>query len=385
MSTKNIEVQDPWSLTKQDLFARLRSYREKDKTGVVATVIDVEGSAYRRPGAKMLIDPDQESYGAITAGCLEEPVVELAETVLQTGEPSVHTFDLIESEEEWGLGLGCNGIIDILLEPLDESWDPIIDALTARQSVASVTQVDGRETGNRVLYDSGTFSSVPDREQINEDILEGIREPVEAFVENEGSGVVSRSQTDDAGKCFIDWLSPAPVLLLFGNQNDVHPVSKIGRQTGFKVIVASNRAVSGEDPFPYATEIRTIHPMEIADVVEDPERTYAVLMSHNLLDDRLALESLLETAVPYIGLMGPRERFEELREALREDEGQELSRDELQRIATPVGLDLGGGEPIEIALSIVGEVLAVSQNRGGGRLKEQEGPIHDRHEAHLER
>jgi xanthine dehydrogenase accessory factor len=121
--------------------------------------------------------------------------------------------------------------------------------------------------------------------------------------------------------------------------------------------------------------------MDIDEVVDDPTRTYAVLMSHNLLEDRLALVSLLETDVPYIGLMGPRERFDEIREEIAADEGRELTDSELERIATPVGLDVGGGEPIHIALSIVGEVLAVHNDREGGRLKEREGPIHKRLDA----
>ncbi len=101
-------------------------------------------------------------------------------------------------------------------------------------------------------------------------------------------------------------------------------------------------------------------------------------MSHNFVEDRLALESLLDDSeVPYIGLMGPRKRFEEMR-AEFEEEGTQLSRDDLERIATPVGLDLGGGEPVEIAMSIVSEVLAESNDRQGGRLRDSEGTIHPR-------
>ena len=106
-------------------------------------------------------------------------------------------------------------------------------------------------------------------------------------------------------------------------------------------------------------------------------------MSHNLLDDTLALESVLtDTSVPYVGLMGPRERFDEIRETLAED-GTELTREQIARVSTPVGLDLGGGTPMQIALSIVSEVLAVSNGRSSGRLRDREGPIHER--ARLER
>jgi xanthine dehydrogenase accessory factor len=184
----------------------------------------------------------------------------------------------------------------------------------------------------------------------------------------------------DTGKVtvFVDWLSPAPDLLLFGNQNDIHPVSRIGREAGFRVTVASARGAKADaEQFPDAHRVWTTRPPEIVDAIDDPERTYTVVMSHNFIDDRLALESLLDTQVPYIGLMGPRERFEEMREEMAEN-GRTLTDDELARIATPVGLDLGGGEPIQIALSIVSEALAVHNGREGGRLKTREGPIHTR-------
>jgi xanthine dehydrogenase accessory factor len=100
-------------------------------------------------------------------------------------------------------------------------------------------------------------------------------------------------------------------------------------------------------------------------------------MSHNFLDDRLALESLLDTDVPHIGLMGPRKRFERMRDEMA-DEGTALTDDQLARLSTPVGLDLGGGEPIQIAMSIVSEALAVHNDKSGGRLRDKEGPIHER-------
>jgi xanthine dehydrogenase accessory factor len=186
--------------------------------------------------------------------------------------------------------------------------------------------------------------------------------------------------TDDGTvTLFVDWLAPAPELLLFGNQNDVHPVARVGREAGFRVVVASARGGrSDPDQFPDAHEVRATRPMDLDDVVDLPERTYAVVMSHNMLEDRLAVAALLDTPVPYIGLMGPRERFEELRDALAAEEDRELTAGELDRIATPVGLDVGGGEPIQIAISIVAEALAVHNGRDGGRLKEREGPIHAR-------
>lgn len=375
--------EDPWSVTKQDLIDAMRGYREAGRRAVLATVVGVEGSAYRRPGARMLVDPDRASLGAITAGCLEGPVEDLAADVLDAGTPSVHTFDLMD-DEGWGLGLGCNGIIDILLEPLDEAWDPALAELAARRPVGVVTAIgtedDRVDVGDRAFVDG-------DGERV-EGVAGGtIPEGVLGAVDAELSGLRGRegSATLDVGtdrgsvRVLLDWMTPAPDLLLFGSQNDVHPVARIGHEAGFRVVIASARgAKSDPEQFPNAHVVQSTRPTDVADVVDVPGRTYAVVMSHNALDDRLALSALLDTAVPHIGLMGPQERFEDIREDLRADEGRELTASELARIATPVGLDLGGGEPVRIALSIVAEALAVHNGRDGGRLKAREGPIHDR-------
>jgi len=374
---------DPWSVTTEDLFAAMGELRASDTRAVVATIVDVEGSAYRRPGAKMLVVPGSESLGAITAGCLEGPVTDLAADVLEAGAPSVHTFDLMD-DDGWGLGLGCNGIIDILLEPLEDSWEVALDELAARRPVVTVTALDGDGGGvgvwDRVVLDErGDVLATGDRGGLPDGVLEGVAETREELRAKAGAATVTVETGSGSIDAFVDWVTPAPDLLLFGTQNDVHPVARIGHEAGFRAVVASARGGrSDPEQFPNAHAVRTTKPTDLADVLDAPERTYAVIMSHNALEDRLALDALLDTAVPYVGLMGPRDRFEDIREALAEQEGRELTAAEIDRIATPVGLDLGGGEPSQIAISIVAEALAVHKDRSGGRLREREGPIHTR-------
>lgn len=374
---------DPWSVSTQELYDEFQEYRHNERPAVVVTVVDVEGSAYRRPGAMMLVDPEGRSFGAITAGCLEGPVQNLAASVIETGEPVLETFDFMENEGEWGLGLGCNGTIDILFEPLDKSWDPIVSAITDRDTVTNLTAIESTnpavDVGNRVVY-NGERVVVPEvRGGLPESILDLLLD-CGGELQTEAATATMRATTE-AGEIevYIDRISLSPDLLLFGSQNDIHPVSKIGRQAGFRVIVATPRGGRvGEEQFPHAHVVEAVHPMEVAEMVQDPTRTYTVIMSHNLLEDRLALDALLDTKVPYIGLMGPRERFEKLREARLADHGERFADAELDRIATPVGLDLGSDEPVQIALSIVSEALAVHNDREGGSLKHQEGSIHER-------
>jgi len=372
--------EDPWSVTARALREHVRRLREDGDEAVVVTVADVEGSAYRRPGAKMLVGADGEPVGAVTAGCLEDPVTELSMDVLSAGESRVEVFDLMDDDEDtWGLGLGCNGIIDVLLEPLDASWDRPLERLAAGEAVTVLTVVGSESpdvaVGDRTLvHGDGETEPVPDSDPVPDGVREAAGEAI-GTVHGRGKATTVDVPTDDGTvTVLVDGLAPVNRLLLFGSQPDIHPVCRLASAVGFEVTVHSPRGARDADAFPDADRVATGHPSTLPDSVVAPADTYAVVMSHNLIDDRLAVETLLEgTTVPYIGLMGPRERFEEVREG-----SDVIAGGALDRIATPVGLDLGGGEPVEIAFSIVSEVLAVSNGRDGRRLKEKKGPIHSR-------
>ena len=375
-----MERDDPWSVTDRDLHEQLRALRDRDATAAVATVVGVEGSAYRRPGAKLLAPADADVLGAITAGCLEGPVADLAAEARDSGEVAVETYDLVD-DDAWGLGVGCNGVIDVLVEPLDDSLDPLLDALDDREAATVLTVVasedDAVPVGARSVLDAaGDAQSGDDRTGVPADALDDLREVAN---ETARSRRVTVERDDGDLDVFVDHVEPAPDLVLFGAQNDVHAVARFAREAGFRVTVATARgAKADDDAFPHAHRVVATRPNEVGGVVDAPERTGVVVMSHNFVDDRLALEHLLtETSVPYVGLMGPRERFEEMREAFAE-EGTTLSAAELERVSTPVGLDLGDGSPTGIALSIVSEALAVANGASGGRLGEQAGPIHER-------
>lgn len=371
---------DPWSVSEAALHEEIRRRVADNESAVLATIVDVVGSAYRRPGAKMLISPEDESLGAITAGCLEGPVTDVASDVLTDGQPRVETFDLMD-DTEWGLGLGCNGIIDILLEPVDESLDNAFATLADRDPVTVLTTVGSTDpavsVGDRTVLDaSGDISSAPGRKPLPDDLVAAL----ESSVRELGSGssaTVERTTCGGSVTTFVDCLKPVPRLLLFGSQNDVNPISRLGVEAGFEVVVASARGgQASASIFPDAHEVVATHPTDV--VKHADELTYAVIMSHNMVDDQLALESLvIDSPVPYVGLMGPRERFEEIQENMA-TEGTTLTDEQFERVSTPVGLDLGGGEPMQIAVSVVGEVLALHNDRSGGRLKEVKGPIHDR-------
>lgn len=371
---------DAWSATTLSVRETLRA--ELGTDAVVATVAGVEGSAYRRPGAKRVIGDG--AVGAITAGCLEGPVADLADRARTSG-PLLETFDLTGEDDEWGFGLGCNGVIDVLVEPADASFRAALERVADGDRGALITVGGGDypvPVGARTLVTpDGETVSTDERPSIPADVLGAVEARAVEFARTGRSDTVAVETDRGTAEVFVDGLQPVPELLVFGSDADVRPVARLGSEAGFRVTVASARGARADpERFPAAHEVVGIRPPEITDAVSRPEDTYAVVMSHNFVDDRLALEALLETDVPYVGVMGPRERFEQLRADLAEDEVR-LSEADRDRIASPVGLDLGGGEPVQIALSIVGEVLAVSNGRDGGRLTDGEAPIHPRPES----
>jgi xanthine dehydrogenase accessory factor len=258
-----------------------------------------------------------------------------------------------------------------------------------RATVLTVLAVEGETTlsaGDRttVFADGSTASaerlSGTDRDPLPDGLLEAIATeiPTDSVASLQDSTTVTVPFDGAEITVFCDVYEPIPTLLVFGNQGDIRPVTRFARESGFHVVVVTGRGTKATaDQFPAADVVQSVRAPDLAEAVAAPEHTYAVLMSHNFLDDRLALESLLSTAVPYIGLMGPRKRFDEMRKMF-ENEGRSLTTTELGRISTPVGLDLGGDEPTQIAMSVVAEVLAAANGATGGRLSDRDGAVHGR-------
>jgi xanthine dehydrogenase accessory factor len=365
-----------WSASEGEVLQRIRELLDGPDRGALATIIDVEGSAYRRPGAKMVIPDGSDGVGHITAGCLEDEVTDLADEVLADGEPRVVRYDLRPAAEDdvWGLGVGCNGVIDILLEPLDDDYRAVVDAVDAGDGVGVVTVVGDESTvGARAYYDPETAAFSP-ASALPDDVADAVRDVAADLTER------GRADTVEVGgtTVFVDGLAPPDDLVVVGTGHDVGPIAELGRRAGFRVTVVGFRGAKAKaDRFPDAAAVRSTSPARMREAVDFDSDTYVVVATHNFVDDRIAVEELLETPVPYVGLMGPRERFEELLDDLADD-GVTPTESDLARIYTPVGLDLGAGSPHGIAISVVSELLAVCNGHDPGHLRDREGPIHDR-------
>ncbi|MFB6169057.1 MAG: XdhC family protein [Haloferacaceae archaeon] len=369
-----------WSVPESAVLHSVRDVLDGDGRGVLATIIDVEGSAYRRPGAKMVVPEGGAGVGHITAGCLEDEVQAVAAEVLEAGEPRVETYDLRPDAEDdvWGLGVGCNGVIDILLEPIDESYRAVVDAFDDDRDVGVVTVVDAEDeadeaVGARAYYDAADGSLSP-----GEGFPDGLADRVRDAVANLAAQGRANTFEVDGARVFVDGIAAPSDLVVLGTGHDVGPITELGAQAGFRVTVLGFRGTSAtEERFPAADAVRSTSPARLHDAFDFDADTHVVVATHNYVDDRLAVDELLRSDAAYVGLMGPHERFEEMLDDFA-DEGREFSDAELDRLYTPVGLNLGGGSPHEIALSIVSEALAVSNDRKPGHLRDREGSIHER-------
>jgi xanthine dehydrogenase accessory factor len=292
---------------------------------VLATLTSVEGSAYRGPGARMVVAPDGAQCGAISGGCLEKDIVAHAEAARKAGVPRLAHWDLARDDDApWGLDMGCAARLAVLLEPCPAGAPRWLRAVLARHGAREAAVVVVDERGSR--FEAG--------------------EP--------GASAARRARRAvlEAGVLY-DYLAPPPLLAICGDGPDTAPLIALGAALGWRVV-----HVGREDALP---------PLDAL--------TAVVVMSHNFTRDLALLGAAMRSGAAYVGVLGPRRRTERLLGELGE-----VSRDAsaLERLAAPVGLDLGAESPEEIALAVLAEIRAVLAGRPGGRLRERRGPIHER-------
>lgn len=358
----------------------------------LATVVHVEGSTYRRPGARMLIAADRTRIGSVSGGCLEADVVEHALHVIATGKPKYLLYDNRGEHGDVIFELGCKGAVGILIERVAEDQAAcglrfMAECRDRRQSglLATVFRVQGAcqvTPGERMMLpaDGDMSTSIMDAHLRNALALE-LHAMRSLFSLSEISGAteaVNRSfeLPDGIVDVLLEPILPPVALLLCGAGQDAIPVAHFAGRLGWRVTVLDHRAtLLTSERFPEADTLLEARPERFRDVVSPDHRTVAVIMSHHLEHDRDYLEGLLPSPVRYIGLLGPRRRAEQLLEALELDH-EPINEKALGRLHNPAGLDIGSETPDEIALAIVAEIQAVLSERKGGFLRDRRSAIH---------
>ncbi len=335
----------------------------------LATVVRVYGSAYRREGAKMLAHEDGSTTCMISGGCLEPEVVEVARGVLTSGSPRLVRYDLDE-DVMWGLGLGCGGSVEVYIEPLEEGsllarW---LELQAEGESAVLVTAIEGG-AGRLLLREDGP----PEGELSPEGLTQAALEAAAGLLDE--SSPRARLQTVDGARVFLDVSVPPPELVVFGAGHDAIPLVAQALGLGMRVTVVDPRpAYATAERFPGA-RIVLAHPQDLPERVRLTRHSYVVIMNHHLQRDQACLAYVLDSPAPYIGVLGPRSRFERLLEGLAR-EGRQITPEALARVRSPVGLDIGAEAPEEVAVSILAEVLAAQRGFSGGPLRERQGRIH---------
>jgi xanthine dehydrogenase accessory factor len=368
----------------KDFFEGLARLKDSRKPFVVATVMKVSGSTYRRPGARVLITEDGVSTGLISGGCFEGELIERAQRVIKTHEPTLVTFDTTSPDDLiFGLGLGCTGVAHILMEPFPISThylDFISRSILQRQpgvivTVFRVEGVAGVSVGSRMMVkDDGKF--VEDIH--NSEIVSALFNESFSVLKTGESKVQTFSQQDGQIEALIESISLPLPLIIFGAGPDAVPLVRFAKELGWNVTVVDRRpAFARKELFPGANSVILSEPSAIRTNLVLGSDTATVIMTHNFESDKNFLQQLLLSSVFYIGLLGPTAKTELLLEKLRED-GFHTTEEQFSRLHSPVGLDLGAESPEEIALSIVSEIQAVRAGYSAGFLKKRTGPIHKR-------
>lgn len=356
------------------------------KKTALASVVHLNGSSYRRPGARMLVDDEGRLTGAISGGCLEGDALRKALLVIAQQQSKLVTYDTSDEEDMTvGVQLGCEGMIQVLFEPVDAglALNPVTllrKAVAKRQKSVLVTLFSA---GEKHKPQTGTCLLMEEDGTITGDIpVAGIKEAVMSDVlvamETGSSSFRNYTAADVSITAFIECLQPAISLVVVGAGNDAVPLVNMADILGWEARVVDGRNTYAKpERFAAACQVLVSKPEKALDQIHVDGQTAFVLMTHNYNYDLAMLKALLQRNAAYIGVLGPKKKLERMLGELRE-QGVTPTEKQLNCIYGPTGLDTGAETAEEIALSIAAEIKAVFAGRRGGPLRNNKGFIHDR-------
>lgn len=315
------------------------------ESAVLATVVKTSGSSYRLPGARLLLTRTGQRAGSVSGGCLEDDLVKKAWWLTES-RPVVRRYDTTPEGLASGYGLGCNGVIHVLLERIEPGRAEILDLLrevrTTRRAItiAHILEPAAR-AGERAILSSADA-------------------PVPGDAET-----------------FVELLTPPPHLLIFGAGDDAVPLAELAKYLGWRVSVFDGRAhYARREKFSQADDVIVRPPSESAASAPIDPWTIAVLMSHSYSQDLAALRELASKPLRYVGILGPRKRSAQLLAEAALDPDRLMP-----ALHSPMGLDIGADGPHQVALAVIAEIQAALNGREGGPLCERSGSIHAPEEA----
>ena len=336
---------------------------------VLATVVAVEGSGYRKPGAMMLISSDGRRAGTISGGCLEGEVAKKAFWHTTNG-PVVRTYSTAADDGDVPFGMGCGGVVHLLLERSNSAslmLEKLQEQYLRREPLAIATVLDGDATGSRVCWT---------RDQLSSDDFELESLARVSFVEQSSSSTRLVAKDGKSSRVRLEFFAARPGLFVFGAGDDAFPLVRQARELGWYVVLADGRShLATQVRFPNAHEVH-VTPANAPFPLQVKPMDAAAVMTHSLEQDTYFVSELLNQRLCYLGVLGPRRRTAGILEAIVQgtpaSEGAEsldpaLS---LAHVHAPMGLDLGGDTPSEIALSVIAEIQKRLRGGSGKALRE---------------
>jgi len=349
-----------------ELLAILNLWKEEQKKGeevCLATVVAVEGSSYRRPGARMLITRGGRRAGTVSGGCLEAEVQKKAWWLTESGAAVQRYSSFYDEDSEMPYGLGCGGTVHVLLER-GEAADRVLAALersfTARKGIVILSGIDPELCGRAGMR----FALSADGE-----LLPGSGEGVEAVAIAKRALNEKKSWWEDG--FFAEYLPARVGLVVIGAGDDALPLVEFASRLGWHITVADSRShLATRERFPLADQVLAGKPLGGLAL---GGRDAAVILTHSYEQDRAALRALLPSAVGYLGLLGPRQRTERLLGEVGPD--LRLTVEQCRsRLHSPVGLNIGAKDPMSIALAIVAEIYGVMEQTGARPTAREANP-----------
>ena len=356
------------------------------KSTALATVVHVDGSSYRRPGARMLVDDEGFLTGAISGGCLEGDALRKAMLALSQQKTKLVTYDTSnEDDMTIGIQLGCAGIIQVLFEPINNSspYNPIElirESISRRQHAVLLTlfNLDNKNQEQRgtclLLQEDGILRGDIQHQDFQDALVNDMKDVLQS-----GKSIF-KSYVDqhESSTAFIEFMQPAVSLVIVGAGNDAIPMMQIANTLGWDIRVVDGRNTHAKpEKFQTACQVLVSKPEEVLGQLPIDDRTAFVMMTHNYNYDIAMLKALLPMDIPYIGMLGPKKKTARMLKEIQ-DAGLKIDDKMLEKVYGPTGLELGAETPEEIALSITAEILSVMNGTPGGQLKRKNDVIHSR-------
>ena len=343
------------------IVALWQAAKAKQEEICLATVVRVEGSSYRKPGARMLLTQGGQRAGTISGGCLEAEVAKKAWWLTQNG-PSIQTYSsFFDDDSPAPYGLGCGGTVHVHLER-GSAAHAVLDALdiNLHERVPFVIVTDTDKAGTLFVQRANGEEPLSPRAATPE-------------IDRLTQHAIKERSSFYSSHLFVEYLAPCPALTIFGAGDDAQPLADFAKRLGWYVTIADGRShLASAVRFPQVDRLAILNYEEaspLRELVADPEQAF-VLLTHSYEQDRAILQELIPRKPKYLGVLGPRQRTERLIAEFAARTG--LSSNECMAcLHAPVGFDIGAHTPESIALSIVAEIVAVLNGREGTSLKKQ--------------